>query len=255
MRVLLGIAYKGTAYCGWQRQKNGTSIQQVLMQAWHALTGEDVVFHGSGRTDSGVHALCQCAHYDTSARIPCDKIPYAFNTKLPPDVRVLWAVEVAPTFHARYDVWRKTYIYRLYWGDHASPFLYQTHAHVVTRPDVDAMRAAAALLVGEHDFRAMQATGGHVKTTVRTIYSIDITQQDNIITFAVCGNGFLYNMVRILVGTLVYVGWGWLDADTMVRALELGDRTALGKTMDACGLNLAQVQYEGLTLPPPPLQF
>lgn len=244
MRILLGIAYKGTAYCGWQRQTNGISVQQVLMQAWHALTRERVTFHGSGRTDAGVHALCQCAHYDTASQIPPDKIPYAFNTKLPPDVRVLWAMNVPPTFHARFDVRRKTYVYRLYWGPHADPFMYQTHAHVVMAPDVEAMRHAVPMVLGEHDFRAMQATGGHVKTTVRTIYSLDIEQQGNVITFTVCGNGFLYNMVRILVGTLVYIGWGRLDEESVRLALQNGDRSALGKTMDACGLYLARVQYD-----------
>ena len=222
----------------------------MLMRAWHQLADEEVVFHGSGRTDAGVHALCQCAHFDTRSRIPCAKIPFAFNTKLPPDVRVLWAQNVDQHFNARFDVQRKTYVYKLYWGPHANPFLYQTHAHLTERPDVDKMRHAASLLLGEHDFRAMQATGGHVKTTVRTIYSIDIDEKDDIISFAVCGNGFLYNMVRILVGTLVYVGWGWLDPSAMQAALDAGDRKALGKTMEACGLYLAAVQYRGITCPP-----
>lgn len=243
MRILLGIAYKGTAYCGWQRQKNGLSVQEVLMRAWHTIADEAVTFHGSGRTDAGVHALCQCAHFDTACAIPADKIPFAFNTKLPQDVRVLWAKQVPDTFHARFDVVRKTYVYKLYYGPHADPFLYETQAHVVERPDVDKMRRAAGLLLGEHDFRAMQATGGHVKSTVRTLYHIDIAEQGNQITFTVCGNGFLYNMVRILVGTLVYVGWGRLSDQAMQTALLQKDRKGLGKTMDACGLYLAQVEY------------
>lgn len=249
MRVLLAIQYRGTAYCGWQRQKNGLSVQEVLMRAWRALTDEDVVFHGSGRTDAGVHALCQCAHFETRSAIPVDKIPYAFNTKLPPDVRVWWATEVSDTFHARFDVVRKTYVYRMYWGPHADAFLYDTHCHLVRRPDVEAMRQAASRMLGEHDFKAMQATGGHVKSTVRTIYSIDIGEQGNRIDVTVCGNGFLYNMVRIMVGTMVYAGWGWLTPDAVERALADGDRTALGKTLDACGLYLAKVEYKNVSLP------
>lgn len=249
MRILLGIQYKGTAYCGWQRQTNGMSVQQVLMSAWQSLAHETVTFHGSGRTDAGVHALCQCAHFDTQSAIPADKIPYAFNTKLPPDVRVLWAMPVADDFHARFDVVRKTYVYKLYWGPHADAFRYQTHAHVVARPDLAAMQTAANVMLGEHDFRAMQATGGHVKTTVRTVYDIEILESGNEITFRVTGNGFLYNMVRIMVGTLVYAGWGWLSAEAIATAIAAGDRTGLGKTMDACGLYLAEVRYDKVQLP------
>ena len=244
MRVLIGIQYKGTAYCGWQRQKNGLSVQEVLMRAWYALTAENVTFHGSGRTDAGVHAMEQCAHFDTASPIPMDKIPLAFNTKLPPDVRVLWAKVVPDTFHARFDVVRKTYVYRLYWGDLADAFLYETHCHIVRRPDVAKMRAAASVMLGEHDFKAMQATGGHVKSTVRTVYAIDIEEEGNRITFTVTGNGFLYNMVRIMVGTLVYAGWDWLSPDKIEKAIEAGDRKGLGKTLDACGLYLAKVEYE-----------
>lgn len=242
-RVLIGIQYNGSAYCGWQRQANGVSIQAMLMKAWLALTGETVTFHGSGRTDAGVHALEQCAHFDTDSRIPCDKIPLACNTHLPPDIRVLWAKDVAADFNARFDVVRKTYCYRLYWGPVADAFCYQTQAHVVTPPDVDAMREAAKVMVGTHDFAAMQATGGHVKTTVRTVYSIDLEQKDNHLTITVCGNGFLYNMVRIMAGTLLYAGWGWLTPDAIRTALEAKDRTGLGKTMEACGLYLVKVEY------------
>ena len=214
------------------------------MRAWRALTAEDVTFHGSGRTDAGVHALEQCAHFDTDSNIPLDKMPFAFNTKLPEDVRVLWAKEVPPSFHARFDVVRKTYVYRLYWGEHADAFLYQTHCHVVRRPDLAKMRAAAEVMLGEHDFKAMQATGGHVKSTVRTIYSIDIQESGNEITFTVTGNGFLYNMVRILVGTLVYAGWDWLTPRQIEAAIEAKNRTGLGKTLEACGLYLAKVEYD-----------
>jgi tRNA pseudouridine38-40 synthase len=243
-RILIGIQYKGTAYCGWQRQTNGLSVQAVLMRAWRTLVGEDVTFHGSGRTDAGVHAMEQCAHFDTEARIPVDKIPYAFNTRLPEDVRVMWAREVPASFHARFDVKRKTYVYKLYWGEHADAFLYQTHCYVGRRPDLAKMIEASKVMLGEHDFKAMQATGGFVKDTHRTIYSIDIAEQGNVITVTVCGNGFLYNMVRILVGTLVYAGWDRLTADAIRAAIESRDRTGLGITLDACGLYLAKVEYD-----------
>ena len=243
MRVLMGISYKGTAYCGWQRQKNALSVQEVLAKAWHVVTGETVTLHGSGRTDAGVHALCQPVHLDTHTSIPMDKLPFALNTKLPPDIRVLWAREVAPDFHARFSVVRKTYLYKLYWGPHADPFRTDTHCHLVARPDVDLMRQAAQVLLGEHDFKAMQATGGHVKSTVRTLYRIDIREEGNEIEVEVEGNGFLYNMVRILVGTLVYAGWGWLTPDQIAEGLEKRDRTALGKTLPAEGLYLKEVEY------------
>lgn len=243
MRILIGIAYKGTAYCGWQRQTNALSVQQVVATAWKTVTGETVTLHGSGRTDAGVHALCQPAHLDTHTAIPLDKLPFALNTKLPKDIRILWAKEVPPTFHARFDVVRKTYVYKMYWGPHTDPFLTDTHCHLVARPDVELMRSAAKVMLGEHDFKAMQATGGHVKSTVRTLYRIDITEEGNRIEVAVEGNGFLYNMVRILVGTLVYAGWGWLTPEQIQQGLEAKDRTALGKTLPPEGLYLANVEY------------
>ncbi|MBQ9145241.1 MAG: tRNA pseudouridine(38-40) synthase TruA [Clostridia bacterium] len=243
MRYLVGIQYKGSAYCGWQRQKNGLSVQAVVIEAWRALTGETIVLHGSGRTDAGVHALCQCAHFDTQSALPVDKIPLAMNTKLPVDVRILWAREVAEDFHARFSVKAKTYRYRLYWGAHADAFAYDLAHHVVKRPNVELMKKAAEVLVGEHDFKAMQATGGHVKSTVRTIYSIDIQEEGNQISITVRGNGFLYNMVRILAGTLLYAGWEWLTAEDIAKAIEEKDRTALGKTLPAEGLYLVSVEY------------
>ena len=243
MRILMGVSYKGTAYCGWQRQTNALSVQEVLASTWQKVTGEKVTLHGSGRTDAGVHAICQPVHLDTDTSIPLDKLPFALNVKLPPDIRVLWAKEVSPTFHARFDVVRKTYVYKLYWGPHADPFLTDTYCHVVARPDVDKMKQAAQVLLGEHDFKAMQATGGHVKSTVRTLYRIDVKEDANRIEIEVEGNGFLYNMVRILAGTLVYAGWGWLTPEEIARALEAKDRTGLGKTLPPEGLYLKEVVY------------
>lgn len=213
------------------------------MKAWKTLTGEDIVLHGSGRTDAGVHALGQCAHFDTLCTIPLSSIPLAWNTRLPSDVRILWAKEVDADFHARFDVKRKTYTYKLYWGETANVFLSDTAYHVVKKPDVNAMRDASKLLVGEHDFKAMQATGGHVVSTVRALYDIEITEVDHTLSITVTGNGFLYNMVRILAGTLLYVGWGWLSKEDMMRGIESKNRTMLGKTLPAHGLYLSKVEY------------
>lgn len=242
-RYLIVVEYKGTNYCGWQRQNNALSVQQALADAFYVLTKEKATMHGSGRTDAGVHALRQHVHFDTNTSIPAERIPFALNTILPNDIKVLEGKEVSKTFNARFDVKEKTYIYRFYVSEHEKPILFDFQCHLPIMPDLDKMREACALIEGEHDFKCFQASGGHVKTTVRTIYSLSVEQKDKEFTMKVCGNGFLYNMVRIIAGTIYYVGIGKIPLENIPEAFKTGDRTLLGKTLDAKGLYLADVKY------------
>ena len=244
MRVLLRVEYKGTAYCGWQRQKNGLSVQEVLARAVCETTGESSVMHGSGRTDAGVHAIAQAVHFDTHTSIPLAKLPIAINAHLPETVRVLSAREVPQDFNARFNATGKTYLYKMYCAPVTSPLREGLFAFVHRRPDVAEMRRAAEHILGTHDFKVFQAAGGHVKTTVRTITDLTIREEGDEISFEVSGNGFLYNMVRILVGTLYYVGIGKLRADDLPEIILSGDRERAGKTMPPEGLYLKEVRYD-----------
>ena len=237
------MEYKGTDYCGWQRQKNGLSVQEVLATAVRETTGEASVMHGSGRTDAGVHAIAQAVHFDTHTKIPLDKLPIAINAHLPSGVRVLSAREVEEGFNARFDAVSKTYLYKMYVSPVASPLREGLYAFVHKAPDLEKMRRAAAYLLGEHDFKVFQAAGGHVKSTVRTITALTIREQEGEISFEVTGNGFLYNMVRIMVGTLYYVGIGKIDAEELPNILLSGKRERAGKTMPPEGLYLKEVKY------------
>jgi len=242
--VLLRVEYKGTDYCGWQRQKNGLSVQEVLARAVKETTGEASVMHGSGRTDAGVHAMGQAVHFDTHTNIPLDKLPIALNAHLPESIRVLSAREVPATFNARFDAKWKTYVYKLYSAPVSSPLREGLFAFVHKRPDLKKMRKAAEHILGEHDFKVFQAAGGHVKTTVRKITALEICENGDEITFEVTGNGFLYNMVRIMVGTLYYVGIGKIEADDIPDILLSGKRDRAGKTMPPEGLYLKEVGYD-----------
>lgn len=243
MRFLLTVQYKGTNFAGWQTQPNLRTVQQTLQDAILELTGEQVTLHASGRTDAGVHALGQMVHFDSNTNIPAEKLPFALNVRLPNDLKVISAQIVQDGFNARFDVKKKTYVYKFYATPHENPLLFDGYAHLPIKPDYGLMRNAANVLEGEHDFKCCQATGGHVKTTVRTIYSIDIKQDGCIYEIAVSGNGFLYNMVRIIAGTLYYAGIGKITVQDIENALKTGDRTLLGKTLEAKGLYLYSVEY------------
>ena len=243
-RVLLTVSYDGTAYAGWQRQANAMTVQQRLEEALFRLTGERVSIMGASRTDAGVHALGQRAHFDTRAAIPADRFPYALNTCLPPDIRVLAGVAVPGTFHARFDAKGKRYCYRIHNARHASALYRNLTAHVPVPLHVERMRAALPDLLGTHDFAAFQASGGTAKTTVRTVRAAALTQTDAEIVLSIQGNAFLYNMVRIIAGTLIEIGKGKLPADCFRRALATGDRLCLGATAPACGLELTEVYYD-----------
>ena len=245
-RILLTISYDGTAYAGWQLQENAVAVQQRLEEALEKLIGSPIRVTGASRTDAGVHAVGQRAHFDTYSRIPPEKYPFALNTCLPPDIRVLEGVQVPGTFHARFDAAGKRYTYRIHNAPHASALWRNVTAHVPQKLDVPKMRQCLTDLLGVHDFRAFQAAGGTAKTTVRTLTQASLEQNGSELTLTVCGNAFLYNMVRIIAGTLIDIGMGRLDSDAFARALHSGNRLDLGVTAPACGLELSQISYPNL---------
>ncbi len=243
-RIRIIVSYDGTEYVGWQVQPNGVSVQQRLNEALHDVTGETIQVHGSGRTDSGVHARAQVAHFDTGARMPADKFAIAMNMRLPRDIRVLFSGEVDPAFHSRFSAKNKTYRYTIQTGLHADVFTRNTALHVHTPLDFDAMRLAARDIVGTHDFAAFMSAGTTITSTVRTVTRSEWTQNGAYLSYDVSANGFLYNMVRILVGTLLDIGSGKLPQDAICRALQTEVRTDAGATAPAHGLMLMRVQYE-----------
>ena len=242
-RVLLTLSYDGTAYGGWQRQRNAMTVQQRVEEALWAATGEKIRITGASRTDAGVHALGQRAHFDTKSRIPPERYPFALNTFLPADIRVLDGQEVDGTFHARFDAKSKTYTYRIHNAPHASAQYRNLRAHVASPLDVAAMRGCLPTLLGTHDFGAFQAAGGTAKTTVRTLEGVSLLQDGSLITLRVSGEGFLYNMVRIIAGTLIDVGRRKFSCDPFAEALRTGSRLSLGVTAPAQGLELTKVRY------------
>lgn len=242
-RIRLIIEYDGTNYVGWQTQPNGIAVQALIEAALEKVTGETIVLHGSGRTDSGVHARAQVAHFDTGVRMAADKFSYALNTFLPRDIRVLWSEETTADFHARFNAKDKQYRYTVQLGPHARAFTRNTALHLHHEPNLAAMQKAAADVVGEHDFRAFMSAGVTMENTVRTVYRSAWTQEGRLLHYDVAGNGFLYNMVRILVGTMLEIGSGKRDADAIVRALERCDRSEAGATAPAHGLTLYRVRY------------
>ena len=254
-RIQLTIEYDGTNYAGWQRQSNALAVQQVLEEALSRLTGERIVIHGASRTDAGVHALGQCAHFDTDSRIPGEKFSYAVNTMLPPDIRVSRSLDAAEGFHARFSARGKRYRYLFYDAPHAGALNRLTHAHSIYPLNDERMRKEAQALLGTHDFAAFAASGSVVRDTVRTIWRADVTRNGHDVSLVVEGNGFLYNMVRIIAGTLRDIGSGKLDNGALSRAIETGDRLDLGITAPAHGLTLMEVFYAlpdtfGIPVPP-----
>ncbi|MDP3448806.1 MAG: tRNA pseudouridine(38-40) synthase TruA [Eubacteriales bacterium] len=243
-RIRLVIAYDGTSYVGWQLQDNGVSVQQRLNEAALFITGEQIQLHGSGRTDSGVHARAQVAHFDTNARMPAEKFAIALNMRLPRDIRVLHSEEVPKEFHARFFAKNKTYRYTVQTGLHADVFGRFTALHVHTPLDYDRMQRAAAYALGEHDFKAFMSADCKITNTIRTIAKSEWTQNGNYLHYEVSANGFLYNMVRILVGTLLEIGGGKLPEDAIARALTSGLRADAGATAPPHGLCLQRVQYD-----------
>ena len=244
-RFRLIVEYDGTAYCGWQRQINGPSVQAVLEDALTQLTHAPVSVTGSSRTDAGVHALALCAHFDSATRIPPEKLAFALNTMLPPDVRIRESSLAPEGFHARYAACGKVYRYAFDNARHAHAVGRQYAAHVPVPMDAAIMDEQAQALCGTHDFAAFAASGSVAKSTVRTIYRAQVRRDGDHVTLTVLGDGFLYNMVRIIAGTLMEIGTGKREPGAIARAIATGDRLALGQTAPAQGLTLCAVLYAG----------
>lgn len=243
-RVKMIVAYDGTNYKGWQVQPNGITIEEVLNRKLSELLGEDIVVTGASRTDSGVHSLGNVAIFDTNTRMPADKIAFALNQRLPEDIVVQGSCEVPADWHPRYQNSRKTYEYRIMNRTFRMPTR-RLDTYFYHYPlDVEKMKQAASYLVGEHDFKSFCAIGAQVKTTVRTIYACDVFSEDDVITIRVTGNGFLYNMVRIIAGTLIRVGGGDMPPEQMQEILAAHDRSAAGPTAPAHGLTMMGIEYE-----------
>lgn len=244
MRIKLTLSYDGTNFCGWQVQPNGRTVQEELERAVLEVTGEKVRVTGSGRTDSGVHAQGQVAHFDTNKSIPPERLFKALNAHLPEDVRVLESRLVDDDFDACRGAKKKTYVYSAYLSDTEKPLKERYSVRLDKGLDLEKMKEVAKEFLGEHDFAGFCASGSSVKTTVRTIYALDLGVDGEDLTFTVTGNGFLYNMVRIIVGTLVKVGEGKADREDIRKMLNGGERTIGGKTLQAKGLCLKQVVYD-----------
>ena len=242
-RILLTVEYDGTAYAGWQRQLNGLAVQQVIEEALSSACGHPVTVTGASRTDAGVHALDQKVHFDTDCTIPPEKYPFVLNTMLPADIRVQEAREVPADFHARFLTSGKTYTYRIWNARHASALRRSTHWHIPVPLEEAPVRSALQALPGKHDFAAFQAAGGTAKTTVRTLRAADLTVSGSEWILTVSGDAFLYNMVRIIAGTVAEIGLGRLAPDAFGKAFETLDRLSLGMTAPAHGLELTEVRY------------
>lgn len=243
-RVELTVAYDGTNYCGWQVQPNGITVEEVLNRELSKLLKEEIAVDGASRTDSGVHAHCNIAVFDTGSRIPAEKISYALNQSLPEDIKIQGSREVPLDFHPRKCNSIKTYEYRIL--NRAFPLpacrLYSYFYHVPL--DVERMKEGAAYLVGEHDFCSYCSAKGQAKDTVRTIYSLDVFREGDLITIRITGNGFLYNMVRIIAGSLIEVGRGFQPPEWILTVLEARDRTLAGRRAPAEGLTLVKFEYD-----------
>ncbi len=244
MRVRMVVAYDGTAYHGWQLQNNANTIEAELNGALTRLLGEEIRVIGASRTDAGVHALGNIAVFDTNTRIPAEKISYALNRALPDDIRIMDSRQVADDYHPRHRRTRKTYEYRICRGEFPIP-TERLYSHFTYRPlDVEAMREAAHLLIGEHDFKSFCSIDTQAETTVRTIYDIALIEDGPLLKIRVCGNGFLYNMVRIIAGTLFEVGIGHYGPSHVGEILAALDRQTAGPTMPANGLMLYSYEEE-----------
>jgi tRNA pseudouridine38-40 synthase len=248
MRVLkLTLAYDGTRFVGWQRQADGVSIQGLLEDALARFEGAPVTVHGAGRTDAGVHALGQVASVSVTFTHPVATLVRALNAQLPEDIRVVDIADAALDFHARFSARSKTYRYQIRGGTAGDPF---TRAFVWQLPealDVAAMTAAAAALVGTHDFAVFQSAGTDVASTVRTIFRSEFStneRPERLLVYDVTADGFLRHMVRAIVGTLVEIGRGWRSADSMAQLIGHGTRAQAGATAPAHGLFLVSVDYD-----------
>ncbi|MBO5363062.1 MAG: tRNA pseudouridine(38-40) synthase TruA [Clostridia bacterium] len=247
MLYVLKIAYDGTDYAGWQRQKNALSVQELLESSVQDALGVTVKITASGRTDAGVHAAGQICHFSADLTVPATRMPDCLNRHLPPSIRVLDGWEGADGFDSCRSAKRKTYRYTLYESGREHSLLERYATRVESLPALDALCAYAKEFVGEHDFKAFCASGSSVKTTVRTVYAVDVREREEyglrVVDVYVTGNGFLYNMVRTMCGELLDLASGRRSVESLMKAYATGERGLLGKTLAAKGLTLMSVEY------------
>ena len=241
--IRLTIEYDGKDFNGWQKQPTKLNIQGEIERAIEDITGEEVDLIASGRTDAGVHALGQVANFKTNSNIPVEKFPIALNTKLKRSIRILEAVEVDERFHSRYNCKKKTYRYVINNSENGTAIYRNLEYNFPQKLNVEKMNEAAKYFIGEHDFKGFKASGTSSKSSVRTIYQAKVYQEENRIFIELTGNGFLYNMVRIISGTLVEVGLGKIMPEDIEDIIESGDRERAGKTLPPQGLYLVKVEY------------
>lgn len=240
--LLFGVSYLGTNYCGWQKQDNALAIEEVIENAIYEITNQKVDIFASGRTDAGVHAIEQCFNAKLNFE-QIKKLPMALNSKLPQDIRILWVKQVDNNFHARYSAHKKTYVYKFCTKEIESPFDYDRVCYISCNLNYEKMKSACSFLVGKHDFSAFCSANTTVKDFEREIYDINLKKDESHYELEICGNGFLYNMVRIIVGTIIDVGRGKLNPEDIKTILTSKDRQKAGKTMPAHALYLKKVEY------------
>ena len=241
--IILTLCYDGTEYHGFQRQENGLTIQQVVEEAIKKVTGETVSITGCSRTDAGVHATEYICNFKTKSSVPADKFCFALNSYMPDDISCTASSEAEEDFHARYSAKSKTYTYTIYNAPHKNPVVCRYAWHYPIKIDVEKMKVAASAIVGTHDFTAFMASGGQQKTTVKTVNFLDVSEEENKIEISINADGFLYNMVRIIAGTLVYAGTGKIDPLQLPDIIKSGDRVRAGITAPPQGLCLKKVFY------------
>lgn len=243
--IALRLRYDGSYYHGWQVQKNAITVAQTMEEALAKVCGERVKLTGCGRTDAGVHALRYCANFHSDCTVPVDRMPLAVNSRLPDDIAVVDAVEVPDDFNAIGSCVKKEYVYKILNSRIPDPFLADRVCFYPQRLDISLMQAAARAFEGTHDFKAVRSEGTQTKTTVRTVYWCRAEKDGDLITVSICANGFLYNMCRAMVGTMVYASYGKLIPEEIPALLEKRDRRLTGPTMPPQGLYLNRVWYDG----------
>ena len=243
--IALRLRYDGSRYHGWQVQKNAITVAQTMEEALAKVCGERVKLTGCGRTDAGVHALRYCANFHSDCTVPVDRMPLAVNSRLPDDIAVVDAVEVPDDFNAIGSCVKKEYVYKILNSRIPDPFLADRVCFYPQRLDISLMQAAARAFEGTHDFKAVRSVGTQTKTTVRTVYWCRAEKDGDLITVSICANGFLYNMCRAMVGTMVYASYGKLIPEEIPALLEKRDRRLTGPTMPPQGLYLNRVWYDG----------
>lgn len=243
--IALCLRYDGSRYHGWQVQKNAITVAQTMEEALAKVCGERVKLTGCGRTDAGVHALRYCANFNSDCTVPVDRMPLAVNSRLPDDIAVVDAVEVPDDFNAIGSCVKKEYVYKILNSRIPDPFLADRVCFYPQRLDISLMQAAARAFEGTHDFKAVRSEGTQTKTTVRTVYWCRAEKDGDLITVSICANGFLYNMCRAMVGTMVYASYGKLIPEEIPALLEKRDRRLTGPTMPPQGLYLNRVWYDG----------